>query len=219
MMQPPVMQPPVMQPGVAQSAVAQPAAAKSLGAQSPAARPPATPPAVSDAFLRAYPIVAGAEGGLTTDPADPGNWTGGARGRGVCRGTQWGISAAAYPTLDIVRLTLADAQTLYRRDYWDRVHGDELPPAVALLVFDAAVNNGVGRAVRWLQAAAGVAADGVLGAATLAAVHAMPALALLVEFQAQRMVFMAGLPTWRSFGLGWARRLCRLAFDAAVMEG
>ncbi len=187
--------------------------------QPPVARPPVPPPALSDAFLRAFSIVVSAEGGLTTDPADPGNWTGGARGRGVCRGTQWGISAAAYPTLDIVRLTLTDAQALYRRDYWDRVCGDDLPAAAALLVFDAAVNNGVSRAVRWLQMAAGVTADGVLGAESLAAVHAQPLQALLVEFQAQRMVFMAGLPTWRSFGLGWARRLCRLPFDAAAMEG
>ena len=196
-----MMQPPLMQPTVLPSM----------------ARPPAPPPALSDAFLRAFPIVVSAEGGLTTDPADPGNWTGGARGRGVCRGTRWGISAAAYPTLDIARLTLADAQALCRRDYWDRVRGDELPPAAALLVFDAAVNNGVSRAVHWLQAAAGVAADGMLGAESLAAVHARPLPALLVEFQAQRMVFMAGLPTWRSFGLGWARRLCRLPFDAAAM--
>ena len=187
--------------------------------QAPPERPSIAPPALSDAFLRAFPIVVSAEGGLTTDPADPGNWTGGARGRGVCRGTRWGISAAAYPTLDIARLTLADAQALCRRDYWDRVRGDELPAAAALLVFDAAVNNGVSRAVHWLQMAAGVAADGMLGAESLAAVHARPLQALLVEFQAQRMVFMAGLPTWRSFGLGWARRLCRLPFDAAAMGG
>ena len=198
MMQAPVVQPPVARP--------------------PAA-PPVLPPVLSDAFLRAFPIVVGAEGGLTTDPADPGNWTGGARGRGVCRGTQWGISAAAYPTLNIVRLTLSDAQALCRRDYWDRVRGDELPAAAALLVFDAAVNNGVSRAVHWRQMAAGVTADGVLGAQSMAAVHARPLPALLTEFQAQRLVFMAGLPTWRSFGLGWARRLCRLPFDAAAMEG
>ncbi len=186
--------------------------------QAPPEKPSAAPPALSDAFLRAFPIVVSVEGGLTIDPADPGNWTGGARGRGVCRGTRWGISAAAYPTLDIARLTLADAQALCRRDYWDRVCGDELPAALALLVFDAAVNNGVSRAVHWLQMAAGATADGMLGVKALAAVHARPLPELLVEFQAQRMVFMAGLPTWRSFGLGWARRLCRLPFDAAAME-
>ena len=77
-------------------------------------------------------LVVGEEGGFTADPTDSGNWTGGAPGRGECRGTRWGISAAAYPLLDIARLQLTDAQAIYRRDYWDRLQGDALPPALAL---------------------------------------------------------------------------------------
>ncbi len=173
---------------------------------------------MSTSFDQAFAVVVGEEGGFTQDPADPGNWTGGAPGRGACRGTRWGVSAAAYPALDIAGLTLADARAIYRRDYWDRVCGDALPPPLALLVFDAAVNNGVGRAVRWLQAAAGAAPDGAPGPATLAAVRARPAAALCAEVLAQRMVFMAALPTWPHFGLGWARRLCRLPFHANEME-
>ncbi len=169
-------------------------------------------------FDQAFAIVVGEEGGYTADPADPGNWTGGAPRRGVCRGTRWGISAAAYPELDIRGLGLADAQAIYRRDYWDRVSGDALPAPLALLVFDAAVNNGVSRALRWLQAAAGVAMDGIAGPATLAAVRARPVQALCAEVQAQRLMYMAALPTWPHFGLGWARRLCRLPFQAAEME-
>lgn len=171
------------------------------------------------AFDQAFRIVIGEEGGLTTNPADPGNWTGGACGRGVCLGTRYGISAAAYPGLAIATLTLDAARAVYRRDYWDRVQGDSLSPPLALLVFDAAVNSGVSRAICWLQAAAGVAPDGVLGPRTLAAVGAKAGqgTALLAEFQAQRLMFMAGLPTWRSFGLGWARRLCRLPYDAVAM--
>lgn len=176
--------------------------------------------APTSAFDRAFAIVVGHEGGFTANPADPGNWTGGACGRGVCRGTRYGISAAAYPRLDIANLTLDEARAIYRADYWDRVQGDALPPPLALLAFDAAVNNGVGRAVRWLQAAVGTAPDGVLGKATLAAVAARSGqgAAVLAEFQAQRLAFMAGLPNWRIFGLGWARRLCRLPYDAIGME-
>lgn len=171
------------------------------------------------AFARAFRVVVGEEGGYTTNPADPGNWTSGQCGAGRCAGTKFGISAAAYPGLDIAGLSLGDAQAIYRRDYWDRVQGDALPPPLALLVFDAAVNNGVGRAVRWLQQALGVQADGVPGAATVAAVHAHAGdgAALMAEFQALRMAFMAGLPTWRTFGLGWARRLCRLPYEAIQM--
>jgi lysozyme family protein len=67
----------------------------------------------------------------------------------------------------------------------------------------------------------GVVPDGVIGAATLAAVDARSGggAAVLAEFQAQRLMFMAGLPTWRTFGAGWARRLCRLPFDAMQMGG
>lgn len=173
------------------------------------------------AFDQAFRVVVGEEGGFTQLPADPGNWTGGAVGRGVCRGTRWGISAASYPGLDIATLTLDDAQAIYRRDYWAAVQGDRLPPPLALLVFDAAVNNGVGRSIGWLQRAVGVAEDGKLGPRTLAAVAARSGdgASLMAEFQAQRLAFMAGLPTWRSFGLGWARRLCRLPYAAIAMEG
>lgn len=171
------------------------------------------------AFEQAFRVVVGEEGGFTANPADPGNWTGGGYGKGQCRGTKFGVSAASYPELDIAKLDLDAARTIYRRDYWDKVCGDALPPALALLVFDAAVNNGVGRALRWLQLAAGVAADGIVGDVTLAAVRARAGqgAALLSEFQALRLTFMAGLPTWRTFGLGWARRLCRLPFEAVRM--
>ncbi len=172
-------------------------------------------------FEQAFAIVVGHEGGFDRNREDPGNWTGGAVGAGELVGTRFGVSAAAYPALDIPNLTLAGAQAIYRRDYWDRVRGDALPPRLALLVFDAAVNNGVGRAVRWLQAAVGVGADGVPGPATFAAVAAglgSPGEAALCgEFQARRMDFMACLPTWRSFGLGWARRLCALPYQSMTM--
>jgi lysozyme family protein len=171
------------------------------------------------AFEQAFAIVVGHEGGYDATPADPGNWTGGAVGRGDLRGTKFGISAAAYPTLDIATLTPEQAQAIYRRDYWDRIGGDALPPPLALLVFDAAVNNGVDRAIRWLQLAAGVAEDGRLGPATLAAVAAGTGAALCAEFMAQRLAFMAALPTWRVFGLGWARRLCALPYESLAMTG
>jgi lysozyme family protein len=170
-------------------------------------------------FDQAFRFVAGEEGGYTDNPADPGNWTGGRCGQGECRGTKFGISAASYPDLDIASLTLDRAQAIYRRDYWDRVAGDQLPPPLALLVFDASVNNGPGRATRWLQVALGVSADGVIGPKTIAAVQAKAGQGaeLCAEFQAQRLAYMARLPAWPSFALGWSRRLCRLPFLAMQM--
>ena len=84
-------------------------------------------------FDRVFDIVVGHEGGFTANPADCGNWTGGVIGTGTCRGTRFGISAAAYPDLDIANLSLDVAKALYQRDYWQRIAGDRLPASLALL--------------------------------------------------------------------------------------
>ncbi len=170
-----------------------------------------------DPFTYSFGVVIGEEGGLSTNPSDPGNWTGGAVGRGLCHGTKYGIAASGHPTLNIAALTLPQAQAIYRSGYWQPIEGDALPPMLALLAFDAAVNNGVSHAVRWLQMAAGVPPDGDFGPATLAALRAAAARdvdALMIEFSAQRLMYMTALPTWREFGLGWARRLCGLPIKA-----
>ena len=182
-------------------------------------RPGVTPPApfVPDAFFVAFALVVSTEGGFTNNPADAGNWTGGYLNGGINQGTKFGISAAAYPHLDIIDLTLADARAIYRRDYWDRIAGDALPPRLALIVFDAAVNNGPGQAARWLQFAAGVVVDGSIGPMTLATVRRADVTHLMTEFVAQRLMYMTALPTWRTFGLGWARRLCALPYQAMTM--
>jgi lysozyme family protein len=79
-----------------------------------------------DNFANCFAFTLGAEGGYSNNPGDPGNWTGGAVGHGEVRGTKYGISASAYPALDIANLTEAQAEEIYRRDYWASLHGDEL---------------------------------------------------------------------------------------------
>ena len=173
------------------------------------------------AFVKAFAIIVGTEGGLTTNPADAGNWTGGKCGVGECKGTCWGISSASYPHLSIATLTLEQAQQIYRTDFWQKIHGDDLPPALALLAFDSAVNNGVTQAVRWLQTMVGTPIDGAMGPVTLAGLRALVKKdgldAVCAEYLALRMFMMATLPTWRTFGKGWARRLCRLPYQARTM--
>jgi hypothetical protein len=82
-------------------------------------------------FDQIFDIVVRSEGGFTDNPADPGNWTGGRVGAGACRGTKFGISARAHPELDIAGLTLDQARSLYRREYWDRINGDRSTTASA----------------------------------------------------------------------------------------
>jgi len=171
-------------------------------------------------FDQCFAIVVGIEGGLSLDPSDPGNYTGGHVGLGVLKGTKFGISAASYPDLDIANLTLDQAKAIYQSDYWIEVSADLMPPPLALLVFDAAVNNGVCQAKHLLQQALGVTVDGVIGPQTEAALSAAmksDVSALCAEFQARRVVFMSGLTLWYRDGLGWARRLTSLPYKGATI--
>lgn len=170
-----------------------------------------------DNFTTCFLWTVGAEGGLTKSPADPGNWTGGKIGSGALLGTKYGISAAAYPTIDIEGLTEADAEAIYRRDYWPKVRGDSLPLPVARVAFDAAVNSGADRAIKLLQVAAGVAQDGDFGPVTLAAVLAADPVAISTAALSFRLVYLSGLSTWGTYGRGWALRTLKLG--QAVAEG
>lgn len=135
------------------------------------------------------------EGGYVSHEKDPGGET------------NFGISKRSYPQVDIKNLTRDAAKELYKRDYWDRAQCDRLPPTLAYLLFDAAVNSGIGQAIRFLQRAIGTADDGVLGPLTLAAVQRFDAESLCARFIGQRLDFMTRLSTFDYFGKGWARRL------------
>lgn len=119
------------------------------------------------------------EGGLSLDPADNGNWTGGARGEGELMGTKHGISAAQYPNEDIPNLTLSQAKAIYKRDYWDTLKLDEVNnETLQEKLFDMAVNMGVEtatlilqRSVNFLQSEDQIDEDGILGHQTLQWAH------------------------------------------------
>jgi lysozyme family protein len=136
------------------------------------------------------------EGGYVFNPHDPGGET------------KFGISKRSYPALDIASLTLADAKTIYRRDFWDRAQCDKLHPDLAFDLFDGAVNSGIGQAIRWLQRAVGVADDGVVGPLTLASINREnDTSAIRARYSGHRLDFMTRLSTWDVFGKGWARRI------------
>ena len=99
------------------------------------------------------------------------------------------------------------AKAIYRKQYWDAVKADQLPEALRFHVFDAAVNSGVGQAVKWLQRVAGTTADGVLGPMTLAAVAVLNGDRAAAAYSGIRLEFMTNLPTWGMFGRGWSKRI------------
>jgi lysozyme family protein len=127
-------------------------------------------------FPQACAVVVGEEGGYSNDPNDPG------------KETKYGISKRAYPNEDIPNLTLERAQELYKRDYWDRFRCDALSWEMALITFDAAVNQGQGFA------------------------HTLPTDP--IDLMATRALRYVANPNFERFGKGWMRRLFTL-FKAA----
>lgn len=167
-------------------------------------------------FDTAFERLLGNEGELSLDPNDRGNWTSGVIGVGILKGSKYGISAASYPLLDIAALTKDQAKELYRADFWQRIHADELNAGVAFQAFDFAVNSGIETAIRYLQRALGVADDGKWGPVTRSAAAAMTATDTIMRYAAERLDFMTRLSAWPTQGRGWARRIAAdLRYGAA----
>lgn len=150
-------------------------------------------------FDTAFERVIGHEGGFVDHPSDPGG------------ATNWGITQRTARTNgytgDMRKLTRAQAKEIYRQSYWQRAKCDQYDGAIGFQLFDAAVNHGIGNAIRFLQRAVGVADDGIVGRLTLAAIHKMDVPDVLARFNAERLDFYTKLSTWPTFGKGWARRI------------
>lgn len=69
--------------------------------------------------------------------------------------TKFGISSNAHPGLDVANLSLSDAKSIYKNEYWDPIGGDSLPAALQATALDAAINQGVGNAKKWLKESGG----------------------------------------------------------------
>lgn len=141
----------------------------------------------------------GHEGGYVNHPDDPGGET------------IWGITIAtarANGYMGKMRLMKRDqAKEIYRKAYWERAKCAQYNSAIGFQMFDAAVNHGIGNAIRFLQRAVGVADDGVVGKITLGAINEKTLDDVLVLFNAERLEFYSKLKTFDTFGRGWSRRV------------
>ena len=110
-------------------------------------------------FTAAFNLTSAHEGGYVNDPTDRGGET----YRGISRvhhpsWSGWGKIDAlrgkrGFPsTLDADRSLQNSVKSFYKRKYWDRFLGDQVPDQqVANELYDTGVNMGVRRAVRLLQ--------------------------------------------------------------------
>lgn len=139
------------------------------------------------------------EGGYVNHPDDPGGET------------NWGITKATALangyTGAMKSLSRQKAKEIYKKAFWDRAKCDQYNTAIGFQLFDAAVNHGIGNAIRMLQRAVDTADDGQVGKFTLAAIQAQDVNDTLILFNAERLQFYAKLSTFPSFGRGWSRRV------------
>lgn len=162
-------------------------------------------------FERCLAEVLKHEGGWADHPSDPG----GATMKGITIGTYAQFKGRKVTKDELRKISVAEIQTIYRRNYWDRVRGDDLPAGLDLVAFDAAVNSGPARGARWLQQALGTSDDGKVGPVTLAAAKRAYAPAAILRAIAIRRGFLKSLKTWGTFGKGWENRL--VAIEAAAL--
>lgn len=166
------------------------------------------------AFSEALECILQSEGGFVNHPKDPGGMT----NLGVTKRTweEWTKRPASES--EMRGLTQVKVAPLYKVRYWNRVAGDDLPPALALCVFDFGVNAGPGRAVKLLQRLVGAVVDGQAGKGTIAAVntyvaaHGLPA--TVKAYQDARKAYYRALPTFKHFGKGWLARVDRVTKEA-----
>jgi len=154
------------------------------------------------------------EGGWSNHPSDRGG------------ATMYGVTQATYnawrrqkkrPSQSVKKISKAEAKELYNELYWEAASCHKLPWPINYLTFDAAVNSGVGRAVRWLQQGVHCSPDGKVGPATVEAARKAVAegnTTALLGIVDARTVFLARLvqtkPSQAAFLLGWWRRTQRV---------
>ena len=86
---------------------------------------------------KCFDLVIVNEGGYVDNPADPGG------------ATNWGCTKAVWQEYvghevtkdDIKELTKEDVKPLYKKRYWDAIHGDSIPSGLDYCIFDCAINS------------------------------------------------------------------------------
>ena len=162
----------------------------------------ASAPATPDKFETVMEFVLRWEGGYGNHSADPGGET------------NFGIAKRSHPNVDIKNLTKKGAKEIYRKEYWNKLRGDDLPLPVALAVVDYGVNSGIKRAAKQLQRSIGAVPDGDIGPNTLKAlekaVATRGAKIIAQGIIMKRVIFLTGLVknggSRLAFIGGWMKR-------------
>lgn len=153
---------------------------------------------MNDRFDACHPITAGWEGGWSNHPDDPGG------------ATMYGVIQKVYdayrkrkglPIRSVRLITRTEALEIYRAEYWEKCGAPTLFPGVDLAVYDASVNSGVSRSIKWLKASVGSNDHSVT----------------VKRICRVRLGFVQSLKIWKSFGKGWGRRIADIEAKGVAM--
>lgn len=198
--------------------------------QAPAPVTPAVKDAVmADTFDTAFQNLLGWEGGYGNAAHDDGG------------PTNLGVVQAEYDAYrkrkgllpqSVRYIARAEAEDIYRGEYWDATLCGQMNPGVANCVFDADVNSGDRRGVEWLQQAINrvtgkpfVTVDGKPGPATVAAANQLPPDKIIDAILDIRLAFMKvcrnseGELLWPHFGHGWNDRIIGVRKQSHALAG
>ena len=164
-------------------------------------------------FKQALEYLVKSEGGYVDNPKDPGGRT----NLGVTQKVWESWVGRESNEKEMRALTKADVELLYKRKYWDACRCDDLPTGLDYLVFDFAVNAGVGRSAKTLQSCVGVSVDGQIGNQTIEAIKKIAPSDLIERFSEAKINFYKSLVTFPTFGKGWLNRVEEVKTTALKM--
>lgn len=170
---------------------------------------------MKDNFPKCLDLVLHHEGGYVDHPKDPG----GATNYGITKKVYEVFLGRSCTKQEVKDMMLGEVAEIYRRKYWDKIRGDDLPSGLDWAVFDFAVNAGVSRSAKTLQGFLSTPIDGIIGSGTLQAIKNYPtSLKGVVEvFTAQRSAFYRSLKNYETFGRGWDKRCYETRVSALEM--
>jgi uncharacterized protein (TIGR02594 family) len=153
------------------------------------------------------------ERGNDDDPLDRGGRT----SRGITQ-RSWDKWRQAHPERnlpeDVWQAPDDEVCAIYKENYWDKMHCDQLPSGLDYVVFDYGVLSGIGRAPKVLQGLLGVLADGDIGTETLGALSRANPPSLINQLCDERLVYFADIvrrhPEQVRFLEGWKSRAARV---------
>lgn len=159
------------------------------------------------------PFILKWEGGFGMHPNDRG----GATCKGITIGTYRQFVGRKATVEELMGMTDSQWERIFMQGFWNPFNGDMImSQPVANMCVDWAWTSGTRTAIRQVQRLVGVAADGVAGPVTLAAINDADSRLLFGRIRAARLEFVEAIvrrnSSQRVFLKGWRNRILAIKY-------